>query len=96
MGSNAAANGARTSSTPARKASPVAPAGSGRLMVVPAPVAGADLAQAAGARVQRELVVAGVGHPAVGPEHVLGAVAVVGVVVDDQHPLARARRARPR
>ena len=65
-------------------------------MVVPAPVAGADLAQAAGARVQRELVVAGVGHPAVGPEHVLGAVAVVGVVVDDQHPLARARRGRPR
>ena len=58
------------------------------MTVVPRPVAAADLAQPAGAGVQRELVVAGVGHPAVAPEGVLGAVAVVGVVVDDEHALA--------
>ena len=49
---------------------------------------GADLPQPARARVQRVLVERHVGHARVGPEDVLRAVAVVGVVVDDEHPLS--------
>ena len=44
---------------------------------------------AARARVQRPLVEADEQHPGVVVEHVLGAVAVVGVEVEDPHPLAR-------
>ena len=62
--------------------------GSGRLIVVPRPAPAPDLAQPAGARVQRVLVERRVGDALVAPEDVLGAVAVMGVVVDDQHALA--------
>ena len=64
VGSKAAAKGASTSSTPARNASPVAPAGSGRLIVGAPARAGAHLAQSPGPRVQGVLVERGVGDAA--------------------------------
>ena len=77
-----------------RYTSPVAPAGNGKLSVVPSPAPAPGLGRArrcrgtAGTRGStrrpRGVVV----------EDVLGAVAVVGVVVDDQHPLAPVGQAR--
>ena len=54
----------------------------------PAPGTDARLGHPAGARVQRPLVEADEQHPRVLDEHRLGAVAVVGVVVEDPHALA--------
>ena len=62
-------------------------------IVVPAPGTRPGLRDPAGARVQRPLVEADEQHPRVVDERRLGAVAVVGVVVEDPHPLARRRRA---
>ena len=53
-----------------------------------APVAGADLVGAAGAGVERPLVQADEQHARIVVEDGLRAVAVVRVVVEDQHPLA--------
>ncbi len=88
VGFQAATCGARTSSMPARYTSPVAPGGRGKLTVVPDGADAADLLGRAGPGVQRVLVERDVEDARVVPEDVLGAVAVVGVDVDDQHSLA--------
>ena len=54
-------------------------------------LAGAGLGEGAGARVERPLVERHVHHAPVAVEDVLRAVAVVGVVVDDEHALAPCR-----
>ena len=97
VGAKPATRGASTSSMAGRYTSPVAPAGSGKFTVVPMTLAGAGLGERAGAGVERPLVERHVHHARVAVEDVLRAVAVVGVVVDDEHPLAPVgQRARPR
>ena len=64
--------------------------------MVPMAGAVADLVEAARARVHRPLVHRDVQHPRVVVEDVLRAVAVVGVVVDDQPPARLGRPARRR
>ena len=69
--------------------------GSGKFTVSPDVLDTAGLVGPAGAGVRGELVGRHEQHARVVPEHVLRAVAVVDVPVDDEHPLA-ARRERGR
>ena len=90
MGANASTAGATTSSSAASATSPVAPGGSGKLIVRPGrwappvssarPVPGYAGYWCVDTNSTLRVV----------PEDVLGAVAVVHVPVDDQHPLAAA------
>ena len=66
----------------------VGPGGDRRVDRVAEPVAGAGVAESAGAREQAALVDAGEQHVSTPAEHVGGAVAVMDVPVDDHHPLA--------
>ena len=67
--------------------------GSGKLTSCPSPGAAPVSSSAPGARIERPLVHRHVEDPRVVLEDVLGAVAVVRVPVDDEHPLAPARPA---
>ena len=96
VGANRSTAGATTSSNARRWCSAVAPGRQRDVDGVPGAGAGAGLVQPPGPRVQRPLVPRHEQHPVVVVEHVLGAVAVVGVDVGDQHPLAPRRPGAPR
>ena len=93
---NCSTAGATTSSSAVSATSPVAPGGSGKLMVRPGAPGATGLGGAARPRVRRPLMRRHVEDPRVVPEDVLRAVAVMDVPVDDEHAFSLVHERRRR